>query len=263
MGDRMPGGKPRRREPGKWKLWNFFSEEDAIQPYLPPMAIFSEHTLQSYIGMYQLVFVKPDYGRGGRGVIKIWRTQNGYAYIREKGATIRCKTVESLYRKIKQHLQPGKRYLIQEGIRLAKINGRPFDIRLMMMREYGRWKYIGMLAKVAGPNSAVTNIARGKGYVTGVRYALKKSLNLSEASLNALLEEMKELGFRTCRRFDEYNTTYWQVGLDLAVDKNGKLWIIEENTAPTQSLFARLKDKSMYRQIRRLNAIRKKRQQKR
>lgn len=252
----MPKRKRKRRELGKWRLWNFFSDEDAIRPYLPPMVVFSEHALRSYVRMYQIVYVKPDYGWGGRGVMKIWHTQDGYAYILEKGRTVHCKTLESLCEKVKRRLEPGKRYVIQEGIDLAEIDECPFDIRLMMMREYGRWKYVGMLAKVARPNSAITNFARGKGYITDVRHALRASLNLSNAAIDALQEEMLELGFRTCQRFDEYKT-YWQVGLDLAVDKNGKLWIIEENTGPSQLLFAQLKNKSMYQEMRRISAVRR------
>jgi hypothetical protein len=164
--------------------------------------------------------------------------------------------MERLYRKIKQDLQPGKRYVIQEGVQLAKINGRPFDIRLAMMRENGRWEALGMLAKVAGSNSAVTNIARGKGYVTGVRHALKKALVLRDDAIDALQDEMKEVGYRIGQKFDE-SRTYEQIGLDFAVDRNGKLWVIEENIGSSRSLFVRLKDKSVYRKMRSMNAARR------
>ncbi|GEN33534.1 YheC/YheD family protein [Aneurinibacillus danicus] len=243
---------------GKWELWNFFASDETIRPYLPSTAMFSEHTLRSYLAMYPLVFVKPDNGRGGRGVVKIWRTKEGYTFIRERGRIVRCRTMERLYRKIKQDLQPGKRYVIQEGVRLAKINGRPFDIRLAMMRKSGRWEAIGMLAKVAGPNSAVTNIARGKGYVTGVRNALKKALGLRDDAIDVLQDEMKEVGYRIGEKFDEFRT-YEQIGLDFAVDRNGKLWVIEENIGSSRSLFVRLKDKSVYRKMRSMNTARRRR----
>jgi hypothetical protein len=58
------------------------------------------------------------------------------------------------------------------------------------------------------------------------------------------------------KRFNDYNY-YWNLGLDLAVDKSGKLWMIEENTGPALYLFAKLKDKTMYRNIMRIVASRR------
>lgn len=248
----MRKGHTRQLKMGKWELWNFFAEEEMIRPYLPSTAIFSMQTLRSYLTMYALVFVKPDRGRGGRGVVKIWRGKNGeYAFIRERGSITRCKTIEALYRRLVQGIHSGARYIIQQGIRLPTLRGRPFDIRLTMMRVNGYWKYVGALARVAGPDSAITNIARGRGNVAEVRQTLKKSLRIRDHALVALEDEMKELGHKVCERYDELHT-YWQVGLDLAVDIDRKIWIIEENTVVDQSLFARLKDPSMYREMQRI-----------
>ncbi|MBN6189369.1 YheC/YheD family protein [Aneurinibacillus sp. BA2021] len=244
----MPG----ELKAGKWEQWNFFAEEEGIRPYLPSTALFSIQTLRSYLSMYELVFVKPDKGRGGRGVVKIWRRkEGGYAFIREKGRSTYCRTIDELYRKLMQGRNAQGRYIIQEGIRLPLWRGRPFDIRLSMMRDNGCWKAVGALARVAGPDSAITNIARGRGRVVNVRQALKSSLGLHERGLAAVEADMEGIGHRVCQKFDEIDP-YWQVGLDIAVDTNRKLWLIEANTIVDQSLFARLKDLSMYREMQRI-----------
>ncbi|WP_051330877.1 YheC/YheD family protein [Aneurinibacillus terranovensis] len=256
----MAEKKRKRREMGKWGLWNFFASEESMRPYLPPMKIFTKASLTSYLSNYGVVFIKPDYGWGGRGITKVWKTNGGYSFIKEKGQVVSCASLDTLYNKIKRNCRSRATYVIQKGINLARINSRPYDIRLMMMRYKGKWKYVGMLAKVAGPNSIVTNLARGKGYVTEVEHALKKSLRLEKSQMEVLQKEMIQLGHKTCKRFDQY-LKYWQIGLDLAVDQDGKLWLIEENTGPAQSLFAKLKDKTAYRKMREISAIRKRRKQ--
>jgi hypothetical protein len=256
----MPEKKPRKREMGKWGLWNFFASEEDIRAYLPQMDLFTRSTLEFYLSTYSVVFIKPDYGWGGQGIIKAWKTAGGFNFVRISGKPISCATMDNLYMRIQKHCIAGKRYVIQQGIQLAQINQRPFDIRLMMMRQNRKWQYIGMLAKVAGASSVITNVARGKGYVTDIDSALKQSLGVGGKKIEELKEEAKLLAYKTCYKFDEYKA-YWQIGLDLAVDKDGILWMIEENTGPAQSLFAKLKDKTTYTKMRALTALRIKRKQ--
>ncbi|WP_107725747.1 YheC/YheD family protein [Desmospora activa] len=40
-----------------------------------------------------------------------------------------------------------------------------------------------------------------------------------------------------------------ELGVDIAVDQKGKLWILEVNTSPACSTFRLLRDKTMYRRI--------------
>lgn len=251
----MPESTPTKKpEMGKWGCWRFFAAEPSIRPYLPPTSILHVNSLRNFLTTHNAVYIKPSAGWGGRGIIKAWKTPTGFAFVQEVGQPIHCATVENLLQKVRQGARPGGTYLVQKAIPLAQVNGRPYDIRLMLMRVKGQWQYVGMLAKVAGPNSVVTNIARGKGYVLDVDTALRRSLGLSHVQIEALKQEMIELGMRTVKRFDAYKR-YYQIGLDLAVDQNGKLWMIEENTGPAHSLFAKLPDKTMYNRIKQVVAM--------
>ncbi len=232
---------------GKWGLWKFFSSVRSIRPFLPPTTLLTRSSLAAYLANYKAVYIKPTGGCQGRGVIRAWKTDSGYSFVRERGAPVACPSIDDLYRKIKPG---GRSYIVQKAIRLAEVAGRPFDIRLMMMRgPDGKWQYVGMVAKVAGPGSVITNLGRGKGYVTEVETALRRSLGLRPQAIEAVKQQMIRLGYDTCRRFDDYKR-YWQIGLDLAVDKRGNVWMIEENTGPAHFLFAKLRDKSTYRKIR-------------
>lgn len=253
----MSNIKPRRPEMGKWLLWRFFASRPAIRPYLPATTIMTKSTLGSYLHKYKTVYVKPAAGQQGKGIIRAWESGDRYLFVKERGKAFSTSSLDILYRKIKPSGITSV-YIVQQAIHLAEVKNRPFDIRLMMMRNAsGKWEYAGMLAKVAGPDSVITNLRRGGGYVTEVETALKCSLGLSQDKIDRLKREMITLGHATCARFDDYKR-YWQIGLDLAVDKNGRLWMIEENTGPAHSLFAKLKNKSMYRKIREFTALRRK-----
>lgn len=238
-----------RPEMGKWSLWRFFSPVSGVGTYLPDTAILNQKSLQNFLTKYNSVYIKPSAGWGGKGVLKVWKTVQGYSLVQVRGNTETFLTVENLYSRIEK-LREGKLYIIQRAIDLAKVKGRPFDIRLMMIRDpQGKWQYSAMLAKVAGPSSIVTNVARGKGYVMEVEDALRTSLGASPSKIQKIKSEMITLGHKTCEKLDSYNR-YWNLGLDLAVDKNGKVWMIEQNTGPAHSLFARLPNPAAYQRLR-------------
>lgn len=244
-----------RPEMGKWRLWKFFAKNQRIRRYLPPTSLLSTKTLRVFLQRFRTVYIKPCGGQQGKGVIKAWKKGDRYIFVKEKGRKISCASAEQMYRTIKRQ-SPKRNHIVQRAIRLAEVSGRPFDIRLMMMRNAtGNWEYVGMMAKVAGKGSVITNLGRGRGYALEADKAIRRSVGFRGPKLKKLKHEMIRLGYRSCRRFDDYKR-YWQIGLDLAVDKQGRIWMIEENTGPAHSLFAKLRDKSVYRKMKRLTAYR-------
>jgi len=234
---------------GKYWFHRIFQKEPAIKGYLPSTAICTPSSLNTYLKKYSMVYIKPTGGGRGIGVIKAWRKRDQYFFVIEKGEKSSCDSVQKLYKKLK--LASKKTHIVQQGIKLAKLNGRPFDIRLMMMRNKdGKWSHIGMVAKVAGRKSIITNVARGKGYVTTVDEAMKKSLGLGRNKIASLKKEMIQLA-HDCNRVYSKHRYDWQIGYDIAVDKNSKVWLIEANPSnPAHFLFKKYKE--TYRKIRKL-----------
>lgn len=240
----------RKPELGKYLLWSLFAKNQTVRSYLPDTRRFSKDSFRTLLERVGMVYVKPSGGSRGMGVIKVWRS-GGRVYVKHtvrKTKSFGSVTDAFLYL---DKQRSGKAYIVQRGIQLAKVNGRPFDIRVMMQRTTpgGEWSYSGMLAKVAGPSSVVTNVALSKGYVLEVRDALKKSLGWSASKADRHIEEMKRLGKIAAKHFDSYQR-YRELGFDMAVDQRGKIWMIEQNTAPSHPLFHHLSQNlSMYRRI--------------
>ncbi|WP_248926246.1 YheC/YheD family protein [Paenibacillus hamazuiensis] len=242
--------------PGKWGLHRFYAKDNRIKGHLPPTEIFRLNTLRKFMRLYGSVYIKPNMEHMGKGIVKAWRISEGYTFVKVRGKpSPAVPTVRELYRML--NITPkSSSHIIQKTIELAEIDGRPFDIRVMMMRNgRGKWEYAAMLAKVAGQRSIVTNVRRGRGYVLEVPEALKKTKLFGSKQIGMLEEELIELSERICRRFDKYKRSS-QIGIDFAVDRAGRIWVIEINfDFPSHELFKKLPDLTAYRKIKRMAAV--------
>lgn len=228
-----------------------FQREPLIRGYLPDTVYCNQARVTEFLRRYPSVFIKPDGGGRGAGVVKVWRKGPLIYYVKEKGKPQAVKSVHALFQRLKFQERP---HIVQQAIDLARIGGRPFDIRLMMMRDrLKQWKYIGMVAKVAGAQSVITNIAKGKGYVLPIDQALQQSLGLDGTNAAKKKNEMIRLA-AACNRAHSTRRYDWQIGYDLGIDDKSKIWFIEINpTVPAHSLFR--SQPAVYRRIKQLAAF--------
>lgn len=231
---------------GKYRNYHVMRRDASLHSALPQTEIFRSDNFHRMIDRYGSVIVKPAYGEKGIGIIKV-SYKSGGKYIIHTGAvkkTITGKTAAFAYVK---RLTKSKPNIVQRYIALAKVNGRPLDLRVMVQRKEGEpWAVTGKLAKVAGANHFITNVARSKGYVLPAMEALTKTFTRERSS--SILKELDSVALRAAEQIGEaYNREI--IGFDMAVDDHGKTWIIEQNPKPALSLFLKLKDKSQYRTI--------------
>lgn len=230
----------KKPEMGKWLLYRFFHKNADIAVYLPATKKFTPDIGLSMLNQYNMIYVKPVAGSRGNGIMKVWKATNSQTIVQrtvEKSRKFSNANGAIHYVDV---LRKGKMYIAQRGIQLAKVHGRPFDIRLMMQREKpgGQWLYSGMIAKIAGRNSVVTNTALSKGYVLDVEDALKKAFDWRALKIQTTVRRLQSLGLKWANHFDGYQK-YRELGFDVAIDSGGRIWLIEQNTAPSHALFAR------------------------
>lgn len=234
----------------KWSLHKFYRKHAALRNYLPPTTILSKSAFDSYLSSFSSIYVKPDREHRGKGIFKVWRDNNRYGVVHEKGKTRLFHTKKDTYNYIRLR-SFNQRYILQKAIPLAKIRGRIFDVRVMMMRNgQGVWEYAGMIAKVAGNRSIISNVARGKGYALPVGTALRRSGRFNEKQITHLKSELIKRSYQVVAHFNRYKYSS-QIGVDFGIDRQGNLTIIEVNfDFPSHALFAKLDDKTFYRRIR-------------
>jgi len=237
-------------DPSKWEIHRLYSKHPDLHKLLPPTSILTHSSLSRYLDKYNSVYIKGKNEHTGSGIIKAWKTENGYRFVKVKGEPVDVSSIDDLYDKLRDG-RPRKSVLIQRTIDLARIEGRPFSIRLMLMRDgKAKWQYAGMLAKVAGEDSVVTNIRRGGGYATTIDKALAKSLGYGYERTKSVKRELIDHGYKLIRYATKSRYRSHETGIDFGIDNKGKIWIIEVNLAyPSYKLFDRLEDKTFYNKI--------------
>ncbi|WP_127510283.1 YheC/YheD family protein [Paenibacillus humicus] len=234
--------------PGKWGLHQFYAKDQQIKTLLPPTVLFNRTTFERFLAQYGSVYIKPNMEHKGKGIIKAWKKGSVYSFVVVKGGIRRYGNAGALYNAIRSHTGE-KQHVLQKTIPLARIGGRPFDIRVMMIRDASdQWRYCGMLAKVAPDGSVVTNMSRG-GRVRAMDDVLKQAFNWNEEERKRFKDQLVLSSQQICRRFDRYKYSY-QIGIDFAADRSGRLWLIEVNfDYPSHALFSRLKDRTYFKLI--------------
>lgn len=229
----------------KWKKTKALNNNPMVKAHIPHTRLFQEKTLESMLAKYGMVYVKPDRGTHGKGVIRVEGGPGSYRY--QTGLTVRTFTTsKDLYQSLK-NITGNRTYVVQKGIHLLKHKGRRFDIRVMVQHNTaGRWEQTGMIGRVAAPQKIVTNFHNG-GQLKPVPALMSPYMGQSERK--AFEAKLRSLGLSVARHLEARYPGIKEVGLDVAVDRNNRPWILEVNTCPDPYIFRALPNKAVYRKV--------------
>lgn len=221
-------------------------ENPYILPYLPVTRTYHPRAMLEMLNNHKAIFIKPDKGGGGKGAIKV--TFLGDQCLCQDLFQQVIVPFNQVCNWVERRLQPKKRYLIQQAIDLAKIQDRPFDIRVLLQKPKQEWIISGICAKVAAPGKIVTNFCKG-GKPTEVEQALSKANFVKKGSNNDLIMELMEVSKEVAKTLNYKFTGLKELGIDAGVDRHRRIWIFEVNTRPNFEMFRLLSDKKRYRRI--------------
>ncbi|MDT3425213.1 glutathione synthase/RimK-type ligase-like ATP-grasp enzyme [Paenibacillus forsythiae] len=260
-----------QRVPSKWAKTEVILLNRTLTPYIPDTRKYDSAALSEMLGLHETVYIKPDRGTYGSGVMRAERrslnlTPSGMEksvehmekeesrpasimYILRYGTKAQAyRSIEELHQAIYERTK-GRLYLIQKGISLLNHKRRPFDLRVLVQKNPGgRWETTGLLGRVAAPQKIVTNYHNG-GRVLTAESLLGEHMNPNERL--ATISHLKNLGVDTGRQLETAFPGMKEIGLDVAIDDHHDLWILEVNTLPSLIAFKMFEDKSIYRKIRR------------
>ncbi|BBH23216.1 hypothetical protein Back11_45610 [Paenibacillus baekrokdamisoli] len=226
----------------KWRQYQTLKDSIQLAEYLPETQMLNNETLRMLQLKYKDVVLKPCNGSFGRGVILLSDKGKSRFDIHVKKRIVTVQGRKQLYARIKKETGQRK-YVVQRRIRLAQIDGHPFDIRVMVQRKQdSAWQVTGTYAKVATKGYFITNVSSR---ILPVSTALKQS----EIPSENLLAEIEEVAIRAVERLSRGNPTLTKVGFDFGIDSSRAIWIIEANYKPMILPFRFLEDQSMYRTI--------------
>lgn len=225
----------------KWKRHLALVPNRRVARHIPPTKLLGRKSLRDYLERYNVLFVKPVFGSFGNNILKATKKRQSVLVQRERRVvTLNKAQAED---RIMRHAG-GRPYLIQKGISLLKIHGQPIDFRLLLLRPKDKWLTMGIMGKMAGGNRVVTNFNHG-GKPVGFEKAMRTA-GFTDEEIRWTQGEMIRLGLSAARTFQAKYRHCRRMGIDFAVDTEGRIWIIEVNTNPFYDLFRYHRNKGLH-----------------
>jgi glutathione synthase/RimK-type ligase-like ATP-grasp enzyme len=216
-----------RQLASKWLKTKALLYDSHTAVYIPDTCKYNNEHLRMMLGRHAFVFIKPVKGGGGSGVMRVAKGRRGYTCTR-MDRTYRFSSFQALAAGIgKLRLQ--RPYIIQQGIQLTTIQGRPIDYRVKVVKVGQDWVFRAVVARRARPGLVITNLCKGGTQMKG-REALQMTLPRRTAARKR--REICNLTRNCIRVLEKRFPGIGQLGFDYGLDQIGRIWILEVNTRP-------------------------------
>jgi hypothetical protein len=200
-----------------------------IRVSLPETEPATRQSINEMMTRHHTLILKPNSGSIGKGIMKLERTDSGNWSLYYRGdqrgnyrkSEFRKQLPIVLIRAI--HKKP---YLVQQRLPLAEFEGRPFDFRISVQKDYsGEWNVTGIVGKAAANRSFITNVAQG-----GKVYPLETIVRTIPQHLIANVRERLE-GFSllVANHLSQHLPNLADIGLDVGITQDGFPMFIECN----------------------------------
>ncbi|WP_054957034.1 YheC/YheD family endospore coat-associated protein [Paenibacillus dakarensis] len=201
----------------------------------------SPERIKDMLARHRFLYYKPSGGSLGNGIYRLtYHPKKGY-YARFRGSggntLLKFPSFSSLMRMLQaRHGSSLKNYVIQQGIRLIEIDGCPIDFRFHMHKDgKNRWAAVGIGAKKAGRGSVTTHIKNGGSLMTPEQ-ALSRVFG---SRSQAVLDKAKQTAVMLAEAIENHSPhTLAEIGFDIGIDEDEKIWMFEANSKPGRSIFA-------------------------
>jgi hypothetical protein len=242
----------------KWSLFEWIRDSRSTRKHIPEtrkLGTFGEFA--RIARQHRILYLKPVKGKAGKGIMKVQHffgkkaSAGAYQLTRQTvdgTESAAYSTVSQLYEAVKQQMD-GKEYIVQQGISLARIDGRPFDLRVLVQKNaIGEWRISGVGARVAGVASITTHVPRG-GSIDDPVKLVKTVFGVTAGT--AILSEAKATALQLAAQIEKGSGhNLGEMSMDLGVDKSGKLWFFEANSKPMKFDEPHIRKMSLRRLVR-------------
>lgn len=219
----------------KWEIHQLLSNHPVSMQYLPKTYDFEYNTLRKGLDLFKTIYVKPKNSSHGIGIKRIEKTTDGYICQEntiEKTEENRYASLEDLINHEFSESHPNH-YLLQQGLKLPTYHDRPFDFRVHTNKDgNGEWQISAAAVKVAGTNRLTTHTAYGGDIKT------LKSI-YGETDCTGHLNVLKDIAVTLSEVIDQQiDGLVGELGLDLVIDVDGRVWLLEANAKPGPIIFS-------------------------
>ena len=193
-----------------------------LAEHLPDSMPFNPENLLLLLQKYEQIVIKPIAGSLGRKIALIEKRSDFYL-VKSKdffSTGSQIFTLEEMLHFFEIIYQHPQKYMLQEKVRSDTYLDRVYECRVSVQKnETGQWEVTGKAIRLAQPGEFLTNIHQGADALT-FDSLFKKNKHVSKElnSLSILIAEQLAKHFKVI-----------DLGLDLKLDQNHKVWFIESN----------------------------------
>lgn len=230
---------------GKWGTYKTLIQNPRLVQYLPDTRLINSfRDLNEMLNKYHHVYMKPITGSQGKNIIKVSQLGRPKSYeyqyqIKQRRVFEKAGNLQELERKLRPFMG-SRRYLAQQQINLLRKDGCIMDLRVMTQKNrIGKWTVTGNAFRIGKAGSITSNISGG-GSVGDVQTLL--NLYFDKTQVKEIMNDIDFLALETARTMETRLGPTGELGIDIGVDQNGKIWLIEANLKPARKIFLLMKD---------------------
>ena len=195
-------------------------ENRQLSPYLPSTALLTERNFFEFTSMYQAVYIKKRKSSKGKGIFFL--TLYGNAVILKTiDKTIMFPSLTKAFDYLQRTVNL-EEYIIQQAVDTVKMEGRKFDLRVLVHFVNGSHIVTGIGVRIAGSQQVTTHVPNG-----GIIGDYKQlPIRIDEANLRRLIALVgAELASFEGTFIGEFST-------DIGVRTDGSFSLFEINAKP-------------------------------
>lgn len=124
-----------------------------------------------------------------------------------------------------------QKFILQQYKKFKTDDNEPYDIRSHVQKDgTGKWVITKMYPRIGMKDTIISNISRG-GRTEDLHIFLNEQFG--EAKAIELMGTLEKLSIKVVKAIDNiYNQSIDELGLDLAIDRDGEIWMHEANLKP-------------------------------
>lgn len=226
----------------KWRQYRVLRRDPALRTHLPATRpLRGPSDLYVMLRRYGGVYVKPSRGGFGRGVWRIERRRPGYDVRRTDAVgrphKVAVRSVAAAFAAIRRRRRA---FIVQQRLHLIRWKGSIADVRVLMQKDaHGEWQMTGAGVRAGKGGTIVSNLSGG-GRAVALSDLLREAFPGQTERIERLEEMVQEVAGRVARRLERAARPIGELGIDLAIDRDGRLWFLEANSRTGRSLFHHL-----------------------
>ncbi len=214
----------------KWEVYENLVKEENFKQHLPETCLYTKpEDLSRMLDRYSKVYLKACHGGRGRQVICVARLPRGqykYSSLIHKLQIHKKKDFPSLIKSI-QRFFGSKSFIIQEAIDLVTVDDSIVDLRAEVQKDgHGILKVTAVPVRVSKKNAPVTTHAASYTFED----FFKNMLGYSSTELRELEGRLYNFLNRAYSCIEKAYGANGEIGIDVGLDKTGRLWFIECNS---------------------------------